>query len=320
MKQANQQGNSIHLQRDSFIGQLSLSKSKTTVDAYRYDIIQFLTYLELTCKVKKPSSIKTKHIEDYLGHCKRQGKSDASVNRYYMTIKSYCKYLRRNKLLDSDITEGIPALKNSVKAPRVPTAEEICKLLEQPDTNTEVGMRDRAILELLYSSGLRASELCSLELHHIGPRKVMVSCGKGSKTRTVPVTAEAFAWVDRYVMQYRGRDKGPLFLTVMRKALCRQVLCAIVVRYADKAGLEHVTTHTLRHACATHLLDGGADLRLIQEVLGHSTIASTQRYTHLSSSKMEEMFTHFHPRKTTTQHVRPYNWKELLDEDEEYGE
>lgn len=301
----------------SFIAQLSLSKSRPTVDAYKYDISKFMEYLLDNAKVKKPASIKPKHIIEYLGYCKRNGKSDASVNRYYMAIRSYCTHLRRSKVVEIDLTQDITAPRNNIKAPRIPTVEEMCTLLEQPDTQTETGLRDRAILELLYSSGLRASELCSLQVHHIGPRKVMVSCGKRSKTRTVPVTAEAFAWVDRYITQYRGSERGPLFRTMMGKELRRQLLCAIVVSYAEKAGLEQVTTHTLRHACATHLLDSGADLRLIQEVLGHSTIASTQRYTHLSSSKMEEMFTHFHPRKTQTEHVRPYNWEELLDEEEE---
>lgn len=299
----------------SFIAQLSLSKSQQTVAGYKYDISRFIEYLQDHTNIKRPAAIKSKHIIDYLGHCKLNGKSDASINRYYMALKSYCKYLRINKVLVSDIMENITAPKNNIKAPRIPTVEEICKILEQPDTNTETGLRDRAILELLYSSGLRASELCSLQLHHIGPRKVMVSCGKRSKTRTVPVTAEAFAWVDRYITGVRGNERGALFLTIMDKPLRRQLLCAIVVGYAEKAGMQQVTTHTLRHACATHLLDSGADLRLIQEVLGHSTIASTQRYTHLSSSKMEEMFTHFHPRKTTTEHVRPFGWEELLEEE-----
>lgn len=303
-----------------FISQLLLSKSKTTVDAYKYDIGKFIEYMEQEARIKKPASIKPKHITDYLGYCKYNGKSDASVNRYYMAIRSYCKFLRRSGLVTFDLTQDITAPRNNIKAPRIPTTEEIARLMQQPDLNTEHGMRDRAIMELLYSSGLRASELCSLQLHHVGPRKVMVSCGKRSKTRTVPLTAEAFAWVDRYILHYRGNERGPLFLTPMGKEMRRQYLCAMIGKYAARAGLEEVTTHTLRHACATHLLDAGADLRLIQEVLGHSTIASTQRYTHLSSSKMEEMFTHFHPRKTTMEHVRPFEWEELLEKEDDDGD
>lgn len=282
---------------NSFIAQLSLSKSAPTVEAYRYDVAKFLEYVNEKKNIKKPTALKPTHIVDYLGYCKTRGKSDSSINRYYMAIRSYCRYLRRTKAVTFDLTEDITPPKNHQKAPRVPTVEEVQKILAQPNIETESGLRDRAILELLYSSGLRATELCSLELHHIGPSKVMVSCGKRSKTRTVPVTEEAFAWIDRYIVNYRLYDKGPLFQTKMGKAIRRQLLCALVAEYAEKAGIEGVTTHTLRHACATHLLDAGADLRLIQEVLGHSSIASTQRYTHLSSSKMQEMFQAFHPRK-----------------------
>lgn len=281
---------------NSFVLELSLSKSIPTIDAYKYDVANFLHYLH-DKKVKRINLIKPLHIVNYLGECKSRGKSDSSVNRYYMAIRAYCRYLRRSKFIVTDLTEDITPPRNNQKAPRVPTVEEVNKILEQPNTETQSGMRDRAILELLYSSGLRASELCSLQLHHIGPSKVMVSCGKRSKTRTVPMTEEAFSWIDRYIMLHRGKEKGYLFQTKMGKQIRRQLLCAMVTSYATKAQVEGVTTHSLRHACATHLLDQGADLRLIQEVLGHSSIASTQRYTHLSSQKIEEMFNKFHPRK-----------------------
>jgi integrase/recombinase XerD len=281
---------------NSFVLELSLSKSQPTVEAYRYDVANFIDFLH-EHRVKRMSSIKPVHIVNYLGDCKTRGKEDSSINRYYMSIRSYCRYLRRSKIVNFDLTEDITPPKNNAKAPRVPTIEEINKILEQPDVETESGLRDRAILELLYSSGLRASELCDLELNHIGPTKVMVHCGKRSKTRTVPITEEAYKWIDRYVAEHRGKQKGYLFQTRMGKQLRRQLLCVIVTDYAKKAEIEGVTTHSLRHACATHLLDQGADLRLIQEVLGHSSIASTQRYTHLSSNKMQDMFRQFHPRK-----------------------
>ena len=281
---------------ESFIAELSLSKSTPTVEAYRYDVSQFLEYLAIK-KVKRISALKSLHIVEYLGDCKKRGKSDASINRYYMAIRSYCRYLRRAKRIQLDLTQDITAPKNIQKAPRIPTIEEVELILQQPDTDTEVGLRDRAILELLYSSGLRASELCDLQLNHVSEESVLVSCGKRGKTRTVPLTEAASQWITRYITEYRGTDKGYLFLTTMGKPLRRQLLCRIVSDYAEEAGVDEVTTHTLRHACATHLLDEGADLRLIQEVLGHSSIASTQRYTHLSSNKMQQMFKQFHPRK-----------------------
>lgn len=283
---------------ESFISQLSLSKSKPTIDAYRYDVSKFLEYL-LSRNVRSCKTLKPTHIIEYLGTCKKQGKSDASINRYYMAIRSYCRHLRRSKLVAFDLTEDVDAPRINQKAPRIPTVQEIQSILEQPNTETESGLRDRAILELLYSSGLRASELCALQIHHIGPRQVLVSCGKRGKTRTVPLTEEATDWVDLYIKKYRAGQKGILFATLMGKPLRRQLLCSIVGNYAEKAQVESVTTHTLRHACATHLLDQGADIRLIQEVLGYSSIASTQRYTHLSSNRIEEMFNRFHPRQRT---------------------
>jgi site-specific recombinase XerD len=153
------------------------------------------------------------------------------------------------------------------------------------------------MLCLLYSSGLRASELCALEYEDFKRSSVTVRCGKRSKTRTVPITDEAMDAIMGYIDTYRGHEGGWLFQTMLGRQIRRQLLCAIVVEYAKKARVQGVTTHTLRHACATHLLDQGADLRLIQEVLGHSSIASTQRYTHLSSGKMQEMFKQFHPRE-----------------------
>jgi len=282
---------------NAFLAQLTLSKSAPTVEAYKYDVGNFLQYLNER-KVRRMSSIKPNHIVEYLSYCKAKGKSDASINRYYMAIRAYCRYLRRNKLVGFDLTEDITPPRNNLKAPYVPTQEEVARILSMPSSKTESGVRDKAILELLYSSGLRASELCDLQLEDFKENCVLVKCGKRSKTRTIPVTDSASKAIQAYIEKYRGRKAGCLFLTVLRKKLRRQLLCVIVSDYANKAGVEGVTTHTLRHACATHLLDQGTDLRLIQEVLGHSSIASTQRYTHLSSNKMQEMFRQFHPRKS----------------------
>lgn len=285
----------MHQSLNSYVAQLSLSKSVPTVEAYKQDIAGFLAYLNGK-NIKRMSTIKPCHIIDYLGTCKTSGKSDASVNRYYMSIRSYCRFLRKTKAVSVDLTEDITPPKNSLKAPYIPTIEEVSKILHAPNLETESGARDKAMLELLYSSGLRASELCDLSLEDFKDTCIVVRCGKRSKTRTVPITQEACNAISSYIDTYRGKRPGFLFITLLGKKLRRQLLCSIVVYYANKADVLQVTTHTLRHACATHLLDQGADLRLIQEVLGHSSIASTQRYTHLSSNKMQEMFKHFHPR------------------------
>lgn len=281
---------------NSFIAELSLSKSKLTVEAYKLDVERFLQYVSEK-GIGRIKSLKAQHIVDYLGHCKAQGKSDSSVHRYFMALRGYCRYLRKSSHLEADLMQDVSAPRFSQKAPYVPTNSEISRILEMPDKEGESGCRDSAMLELLYSSGLRASELCDLKLEDLKEFGIVVKCGKRGKTRTVPLTESAKLSIIVYIETYRGRNPGYLFVTKQGKKIRRQLLCSSVVHYAKKAGIEGVTTHTLRHACATHLLDEGADLRLIQEVLGHSSIASTQRYTHLSSSKMQQMFTQFHPRK-----------------------
>jgi integrase/recombinase XerD len=283
---------------DSFLNHLSLSKSEKTVKSYRYDLGQFETWLA-GLKMRNLGSLKSEHVMSYLGHQKAAGKSDTTINRYYMSLRSYIRHLKRTRVLKEDITEDIrfDTPQKHQLAPRVPTADEILSILQQPDTNTEAGARDRAILEVLYSSGLRAAELCDLELRDWKGSTVLVQCGKGSKTRTVPLTPEAEQWISLYVERYRGRDEGYLFVTFVQKRRIReQYLCGMVGSYAKQARLEGVTTHTLRHACATHLLDQGADIRFIQKVLGHANIATTEKYTHLSSQSIQKMFTQFHPR------------------------
>lgn len=273
---------------DCFSSQLRISKSESTVQGYKYDISKFFEFL-LEKNIRRMKTIKPSHIEAYLGYCKSRGKSDATIARYYMSIRSYCKFLRKNKLIDADLTEDIETPKNSIKAPRIPKEQEILAMLDMPDTTTEDGIRDRAVLELLYSSGLRATELCNLRMMDLENGCVTIACGKRDKTRTVPITKSSQAWLEAWI-EHRGPRKGWLFLTSLRRQMTRQGLFKIVSRYAREAQIDGVTPHTLRHACATHLLDKGADLRLIQEVLGHSSIASTQRYTHLSGEKMKERF------------------------------
>lgn len=290
----------MHDSLSEFIAQLSLSKSKPTVDAYRYDIGRFLEYL-YEKKVRSAKLMKPTHVIGYLTQCKDHGKSSSSVNRYYMAIRSYCTYLRKTKVITLDLTEDVTPPRYNITAPYIPTIEEINAIMAAPNIDTESGTRDKAILELLYSSGLRASELCDLKIDDYREGSIIVRCGKRGKIRTIPLTESAGDAINDYVARFRGKRSGPLFQTITGKAIRRQLLHAIVVDYAHKARVKDVTTHTLRHACATHLLDQGADLRLIQEVLGHSSIASTQRYTHLSSTKMNQMFQQFHPRKMRTQ-------------------
>jgi len=284
---------------EAFVSHLYIKASPQTVAAYQYDVAKFMEYLT-DIKIKRIASIKTDHITIYLGRCKKGGKSDSSIKRYYHSIYAFCRFLRQRKLLAIDLSE-VPKPRAKIVAPRIPSMEEIALLLEKPNVATEAGLRDRAILELLYSSGLRASELCDLQLEDFAEGIIHVKCGKGNKARSVPLTDEAQHWINRYITERRGLEEGPLFCTLLGKPIQRRLLCTIVTEYAAKAGLQGVTPHTLRHTCATHLLDHGADLRMIQEVLGHTSITSTQRYTHLSKHKVQLMFKQFHPRAGNVQ-------------------
>jgi integrase/recombinase XerD len=267
-----------------------LKKSKTTIEAYSFDVLRFLEYLQ-DKGVKRLTQIRGQMIVSYLGYQKSLGKSDASINRYFMAIKGFFRFLRVDKYIKEDVCLGIETPKSKLKAPYVPSIKEVEAILSQAED-----LQDRAILELLYSSGLRASELCNLDIRDLGGHQVNVRMGKGEKNRAIPLTQEANTAIRNYVAE-RGVDPGPLFQTVTGRKIKRQNLSKMVKKYAKKAGIEDVTPHTLRHACATHLLEAGADLRMIQEVLGHSSIMTTQRYTHLSSNKIQEMFQQFHPRR-----------------------
>ncbi len=274
----------------SYKEHMILQVSENTIEAYTSDIRKFFEYIQ-SKGVKKLNQVKAQMILSYLGYQKSLGKSNTSLNRYRLSIKSMFLFLRITDVVHEDIMLKVPVPKISVKAPYVPAVCEIEAILSKPDC-----LRDKAILELLYSSGLRAAELCNLDLRDIEGCQVIIRMGKGDKNRAVPLTPEASKALREYVIE-RGTEPGILFQTVMGKKIKRQNLSKMVTRYAKEAGIEGVTTHTLRHACATHLLEAGADLRMIQKVLGHSSISSTQRYTQLSSNIMQEMFSKFHPRK-----------------------
>lgn len=184
--------------------------------------------------------------------------------------------------------------------PEVLSVEEMERLLAQPDPETNVGSRDRAILEMLYGSGLRVSEVCGLKIHDVDDKFVKVF-GKGSKERVVPVGAKAIEAVDHYLARFRDQTDSSrqqaLFVNQRGKPIDRIFVWKMIKRYANEAGIvKNISPHTLRHSFATHLLDNGADLRVIQEMLGHASISSTDRYTHISKSRLHEAFGKFHSR------------------------
>jgi len=180
--------------------------------------------------------------------------------------------------------------------PEVMSVEEVDQLLAQPSVEDAVGARDKAVLELLYATGMRVSELCSLKLHDLSDTFVKVR-GKGKKERLIPVGKRAIAAVDHYLLTFRGEKGDALFLGPRGKPLDRVTVWAQVKFYAKKGGiLKEISPHTLRHSFASHLLENGADLRLIQDMLGHEDIGTTDRYTHVTGSRLKSAFKAFHPR------------------------
>lgn len=283
------QNDSLH----SFLLYLAAERglATNTLSAYERDIQKFLECVH-------PQKATQQHIIDWLEKLKKEGAASASISRALMALKVFFRFCKREKIVEKNPTQFLDSPKLWQLIPEVLSLKEVECLLAAPDKETTAGSRDQAILELLYSSGLRVSELCGLNLHDVDDTFVRV-LGKGSKERVVPVGKAAIEAIDHYLLHFRPEatgEKEPLFLNSRGKRVDRSLIWRRIKGYAKKAGIaKNISPHTLRHSFATHLLDGGADLRVIQEMMGHATINSTDRYTHISRSKLSDAFHSFHP-------------------------
>ncbi|MDN5311399.1 MAG: integrase/recombinase XerD [Thermoanaerobacteraceae bacterium] len=233
----------------------------------------------------------------------KKGKASSSISRACAAIKSFYHFLVMERLIEKDPTLNLDTPKLEHRLPRVLTLNEVEQLLNQPDTSVIWGFRDKTMLELLYATGIRVSELILIKVEDLNVEMGFLRCfGKGSKERIVPVGSVALKYLDIYINEVRPKflkeqDNGILFLNHLGKGLTRQGFWKIIRKYAQKAGIEkHITPHTLRHSFATHLLENGADLRSVQEMLGHADISTTQIYTHITRSKIKEVYDRTHPR------------------------
>lgn len=274
--------------------------SPHTLEAYERDIKSFFTHLQ-SKQLNDFESIHHEMIMDYLNYLKLGGYASSSICRALVAIKVFFRYLVREDILKHSVAQNFESPKLWQVIPEVLSEQEITALLNQPDTKTLLGARDKAVLELLYSSGLRASELCQLHIHHVGEGHVRVM-GKGRKERVVPVGKPALDAIDHYLLTRDAAKCGigaeHLFLSQHGRQINRHTLWRIVTTRAKAAGiLKKISPHTLRHSFATHLLDHGADLRIIQDMLGHATIKTTDRYTHVNPNRLRKAFTDCHPRK-----------------------
>ena len=280
--------------------------SRNTLEAYRSDLLQYGRFLD--GRGTGASSARGADIADFLaglGGSEGRAASPATVHRKSACLRSFYRHLRREGVIDSDPTAGVTAPRRGRKLPQVLTRGEVNRLLEQPRGTGPTDLRDRALLELMYASGLRASEAIGLEVADVDTEAhVLRARGKGAKERVVPVGRTAAEAVRHYLVRGRGalvgeRAESHLFVNFRGGPLTRQGLYKIVRRHAAGAGLaDRMSPHTLRHTFATHLLAGGCDLRSVQEMLGHADVATTQLYTHLSSERLKDVYFRAHPRAT----------------------
>ena len=278
--------------------------AENTVVSYQHDLIRYLAFLRDARDIERASDVSAEVITDFLSTLKDCGLAPPSLARTVSSLKLFHRFLLSEHLSQHDPTAllNAPALTRSL--PKVLTQDEVASILERPQTATKLGLRDRSILETLYAAGMRVTELITLRLDQVLVDDGLVRIfGKGSKERIVPMGHVAIEWLGRYVRESRigltrhGAPTDIVYLNHRGDGLSRMSILTIVKKYAAEAGIRSdVHPHTFRHSFATHLLEGGADLRSIQEMLGHADISTTQIYTHVDREYLKEVHRTFHPR------------------------
>jgi len=288
---------------EAFMDYLKVEKglAVNSIYAYKEDLAQYLKFLQ-DLKIDNPKKIDRKTINEFLFSL-RSRISVRSISRMLSTIKNFHRFLLREKITATDPSGLIETPKIDKNIPNFLTKEEVESLLKAPNLKKVQGIRDRAILELMYGVGLRVSELASLKSPDINLDVGFIKCkGKGSKERIVPLGKVAERFLKKYLLEARikllGKKVNPhLFLAQGGRHLSRQSIWKMIKSMVRKAKIKKkVSPHTLRHSFATHLLEGGADLRSVQEMLGHTSISTTQIYTHINQSRLKKIHNQFHPR------------------------
>ena len=276
--------------------------SNNTCSAYKSDLTSFIEFLR-TQSLRSLNEVKRTHILSYLLREKERGLSPSSLSRHLVSIKIFFRYLEEESLLSTNVTEVMDGPKLWKMLPETLTPREVECMLQAPDSDTLAGTRDRAILETFYGAGLRVSELAALRINDLHLTEGFLFCvGKGNKERVVPLGKNSIEANQEYLNHARptyprADESAFLFLTRLGSRFSRQGLWKLVKRYAQISGIrKNVTPHTLRHSFASHLLANGASLRMIQEMLGHADITTTQQYTHVDSGRLLTIHRRYHPR------------------------
>ena len=283
--------------------QVERGLSNNTITAYRQDLTSFISFLQQENFTSWPTQ--ALDVDAFLAEQRDQNKATSSISRLITSLRKFYQWLVRQNIQKLNPMLEIDSPKKRHTLPVALTINEVNKLLQQPDTKKKLGLRDRALLETLYATGIRVSELINLKFTDLHEELKLVKIfGKGSKERLIPISAVALSWIDSYKEKVRdplilkiGRNNDFIFLNSRGGSLTRQAVWQIIKHYCKLAGIQkNVTPHTLRHTFATHLLENGADLRVVQEILGHSDISTTQIYTNLSQKHILQVYEKTHPR------------------------
>ncbi len=294
----------LHPKMDEFLTYLMLSEglSDNTISAYQRDLKLFQKWLIESNKSSADKAVQ-EDIEDFLYHLQSEGRKEKSNARLLSTLKRFYQWASSNDYFTVDPTALVRAPKLPKSIPKVITEQQVEKLLYSPDEYTPLGIRDRAILELMYASGLRVSELVDLPFEQVNLSAGLVQVtGKGNKERIVPIGEVAIEWIEKYINEARPslvkkKWVSTLFVSRIGRPMTRQTLWHRIKNLAFDAGIHvNLSPHTLRHAFATHLINHGADLRTVQLLLGHSDLSTTQIYTHVAKERLHQLHQQHHPR------------------------
>lgn len=281
--------------------QVERGLSKNTITAYRQDLLAFCAFLAKNEKTWQ--QVDHLLILAYLNELRQEHRANTSIARMVTTLRKCFAYLKTEGLVAHDPMLNIKPPKKAQHLPAVLTVEEVDRLLDQPDLTTPLGIRTRALLEVLYATGLRVSELINLKMEDLHLDLGLIqTLGKGDKERIIPIGEVAVDWIDRYLAESRPvlvkeQRTATLFVNDHGRSLSRQGVWQLIKKLVVQAGIEKdVSPHTLRHSFATHILENGADLRIVQELLGHADISTTQIYTHISKKRLSQVYDRYHPR------------------------
>ena len=292
---------------EEFLDYLTVEKglSENTIDAYRRDLYKYIDFLDKEKKINHIREAKHSDITDFMMLEKDKGLSPNSVSRNLVAIKVFHRFLARERYVKENVADVLDSPKLWKHLPDVLSVSEIEQILKVPNLKNWMGIRDRAILELLYATGMRVSELATLAMDNVNIDVGFLKCiGKGEKERIVPVGKQAKEMLCRYMDKVRpkllkkqAKASRFVFLSRLGKSISRQSIWKMIKKYANAARIKKkITPHTLRHSFATHMLERGADLRVVQELLGHADISTTQIYTHVDKERLKAIHRKYHPR------------------------